>query len=84
MEAEGWHPERICDVLERTSSIPKASGYSRQLKIKAGDMSTYDLKKIFDYAWNRRNTKACRALYPIMQKEGLCYKSDDGKIRRNY
>lgn len=84
MEAETWYPEQICNVLERTSSISKITGYQNELRRKAKDMSIDDLKCLFDYAWNKRNVKACKALYTIMEEEGLCYKEDDGKIRRNY
>lgn len=84
MEAERWYPEKICNALERTSSITKTTGYVKELRNKARDMSTYELKNLFDYAWNKRNVKACSALYPIMEEEGLCYKDENGKIRRNY
>lgn len=84
MEAERWCPEQICDALARTSSIPKISGYSKELKSRARDMSTYELKYLFNYAWYARNSTACNALYPIMEEKDLCYKNEDGKIKRNY
>ena len=62
-EAERWYPEKICDILERTSSTPKITVYTNSLRSKALDMSKY----AFDYAWNKRNKKAYKVLYTIME-----------------
>lgn len=84
MEAERWDAKRICRELQRTSSLTKSTGYMKALRSKCQEMGNAELKSIFDNAFNSRNAKACNAMMPIMNKRGLAYKDDNGRIIRKY
>lgn len=66
MRAENLDVKRICDSIERSGEITTMSGYSNALKSKCRDMNDYDLKKLLDYIFQRRNAKAFNAVKPIM------------------
>ena len=84
MEAERWDASKICRVLQRTSSMTKSMGYMKALRSKCENMVDWELKSIFDDAYNSKNAKACSAMMPIMDDRGLAYKDDNGRIIRNY
>lgn len=84
MEAERWDARRICRELQRCSSMIKSTGYMKVLREKCEEMSDGELKDTFDDAFNSRNVKACSAMMTVMEKRGLAYKDDNGKIVRNY
>lgn len=83
-EAERWDARRICRELQRTSSMTKSTGYMKALRSKCQEMSDWELKDIFDDAFNSRNAKACNAMMTVMDKRGLAYKDDNGRIVRTY
>lgn len=84
LKAQNWDAYKICRELSRTSSMAISSGYGKALRAKARQMDDYELKDLFDSAYNSRNTKACSALMNMMENRGLGYKDDDGKFHRNY
>ncbi|GEM_PF-6028098 len=47
-------------------------------------MSNENLKSIFDYAYYKRNIRACNDMMPVMSSRGVVYKNKDGKIIKMY
>lgn len=83
-EAERWDARKICKELQRTSSMTKAAGYAQALKKKCQDMNEWELKDVFDEAYNSKNVKACGAMMPVMSARGFAYKDSNGRIMKNY
>ncbi len=86
MEVKYYNEERICNALYNLSStsISKMVGYSQVLRKRCEYMSNENLKSIFDYAYYKRNIRACNAMMPVMSSRGLAYKNKDGKIIKMY
>lgn len=84
MISEDWDVESICRELQRTSSLSKSAGYSNTLRSKCRKMSNKKLMSAFDYVCNQKNSKACKAMMPVMQDRGLAYEDDNGRIVRTY
>ena len=84
MEAENWSASKICYRLKNESSMTKCTGYAKALRGMCKEMSDWELKEIFDEAYNQRNAKACNAMLAIMDDRGLAYKDENGRFVRTY
>ena len=76
--------QKIIDVLVRTNSLIKLSGYAKILKWKILDINSYELEELYDYALCIKNLKGCSALNDTIIERGVCYEYERGKIHRNY
>lgn len=79
------------NAMELVRAIDHSSGsavvlvaYCSELRNRANSLSRNELVDVFDFAYRHRISKACSALVPAMENQGLGYRDDNGTFHRSY